>query len=685
MQTRGARTPSKAAAPSTPTTRRTASGEQGTGGVSARLRSRARSSQSEEEAAEPQTPTTARGRRSTMRPSASGSDDQSEAPGTPTRRSTRTAAARANSLLHETPGLVSGRRRATPVRKTSSAQSSGDDAPLTPTRRTRVGARTPNAAAAGSLLSPRRLVTRRSAAASSSEDDSLEAQMPPIMSPTPSRRVVRQPATPRSTTAARTPGKAAAAATEASKTPSRAAAAAEAKKTPTRRGRATRTLAQQPKDESDSKADSELPPAHPDLRMAAKALAELSCTGGSKKSALSSRQSADESFQTAPESPEKQSPTGPARVALSSKSSQIHTAVSAALAAAEDAVKELEEKVEDGDISDLSDVEDPHFTELMTAEAESATMSAAESIAGSVVGGDSDREDDAAPSKRSHIRFDPDAEASSSDDDDDDDGKDGAQVPIRQNQAVAAPSDDSDSDEAPEIVTTKAAAHVANDKTTAMDTDADEAVVPGEAKTASSKSKKSRRSRQRKRAAEAAAQATKDMKAALDTSKQRLQNSIPGQLPSTIPSDLRLSERDIKLPKSEDAAQAASDEGEGRLDASVLEEAFGGDSSGGKDGEKRKKRKHVRVAEDGGHSSKRHKKDGKKSKKDRQSRVVSGIRVVATKPASAMSLIESLSRDVSPRVRKFIREKHGGSRVKRSVPIDGIAKRNGQPSINFFR
>ncbi|KAJ2436424.1 hypothetical protein IWW41_000217 [Coemansia sp. RSA 2522] len=562
MQTRGAATSD--GEPSTPP-QQTAHAD----AVSTRLRSRtkSRSTLSEEEA--PPTPTTARGRSAARKTTA----DPGEAPATPTRRSTRTAAIKAKDFLHEK--LVPTRR--TPVRsakRASSGQSSGDDTPATPSRRTRATPVRKSTRASSveesdldALVSPRRSTRKALAEAMSDEtisNSALDVKVPQLMSP-PSRRRAARAATPK------TP-----------KTPV---------KTPVKRGRPLKSAKSETKTEAADVRKEGLPPAHPDLASAARALAELS--NSAKSSVPSSRQSVDETFRTAPESPEKQGPE-------------------AVLAAAEDAISSLENG-ENEDISDLSDVEDPHFTAIMTAEAESAAMSAVESIANSVAGsvmGDSDSEPET----------------------------------LKITKAKAESDSDSD-DEAPEVITTKPRA---------------DATVPDVAQESSERATKRRRARHRKRAATVAAAG--DMTQALAEAADQLtlhEHTVPRE----IPEELRLTEQDIKSSRAAEPARG------GILDASVLE-AFGA----------------KRPRDDEPVSSGKRVKTGKKKRnRNKLTRVVSGIRVMAAKPTTKLALLETLAQSVPDSVRNFTREKRGGSRIKRSVPLVDIAKRNGQPAINFFK
>ncbi|KAJ2475561.1 hypothetical protein IWW56_005363, partial [Coemansia sp. RSA 2131] len=453
--------------------------------------------------------------------------------------------------------------------------SSGDDAPATPSRRTRATPvrRSTRASSAeesdlDALISPRRSTRKAVAEAISNEtisNSALDVKVPQLMSPPSRRRAAR-----------------AAAMQDSPTTP----------KTPAKRGRPPKSAKSVTKAETEEVRKVGLPPAHPDLASAARALAELS--NSAKSSVPSSRQSIDETFRTAPESPEKQGPE-------------------AVLAAAEDAIRGLENG-DTGDISDLSDVEDPHFTAIMTAEAESAAMSAVESIANSVAGsvmGDSDSDE----------------------------------PEILQITKAEAKSDSDSDDEAPEVITTKPRA---------------DATVPDTTVESSERATKRRRARHRKRAATAAAAG--EMTQALAEAANQLtlhEHTVPRE----IPDELRLTEQDIKSSRAAEPARG------GILDASVLE-AFGA------------KRPHD---EEPVSSGKRVKTGKKKRNRNKLSRVVSGIRVVAAKPTTKLALLETLAQSVPDSVRNFTREKRGGSRIKRSVPLVDIAKRNGQPAINFFK
>ncbi|KAJ2826468.1 hypothetical protein GGI24_002911, partial [Coemansia furcata] len=519
----------------------------------------------------PQTPTKGRGQRSMLRKNSTTaiSDTQMEPPLTPSRRSTRTAAIRATGLIHDAVEEITGsRRKATPARKGdyNSGQSSGDDTvPKTPTRRTRE----PPAL----LLSP---TTRRATRSTSAERELEDAsELPPPLA-TPRKRAAAAAktatseteedaantlalfaATPRKRStrgnaaeggsddtadaAVKTPARrgrppkakesdeesvADGAEAEVKKTPARrgrppkAAAVvadelvevAEAIKTPTRRGRGRQTKAAKEEADDDStesfsaataktsqSGSAALPPPHPDLAGVAKKLASMAVEQATCESSeiTSTTQSVDgEEFRTAPESPEK--------------------AASQARAAP---IEEAEDE-----ISDLSDVEDPHFTKIMTAAAESATISAAESLAGSDVETEADsssaqRARGAAPSGKSatHISFDSDVEMDS------------------EPEQIAAPAQkaadsDSDDDEAPEVVTSRVKAGGSpQQQASAPESD-------GDSVAADSKGSKKRRPRHRKRPVSVTA--VQHAAAAIENMAKL--NRRPGHvLPSEIPEELR--------------------------------------------------------------------------------------------------------------------------------------------------
>ncbi|KAJ2799385.1 hypothetical protein H4R21_003565 [Coemansia helicoidea] len=573
--------------------------------VSTRLRSRTTSKAAAAAVDEtPQTPTR-RGRTAARKTSSELSD---EAPATPTRRSTRAAAMRANEFLHETAELLSGRRR-TPAaaKKTAGAESSGDDAPPTPTRRPR----TPRTPAA------RTLAARRAAAAvrdSEGSEDEL-ARSPLTLRALDGSGSGDEPhlaglslESPTAATAGSPPPESAATPRGRGRPP---------KATPASRKRSTKGAA----------AAGDLPPLHPELATAAQTLASI--TSASSTTSTSPRQSVDEGFRTAPETPEGQSPgRGRARPA--------------------------EEEQAPDDISDLSDMEDPHFTAIMSAEAETATISAAGSIHGSVHGG-SDDEGAAAPAalaKSSHVRFDSDVEPASSAEDD---GVAG-QVPAAQ---PAHESSDSDSDDdAPEVVTSKAAA-AARDA-------GEEAVVPDhKGEPSSAKALKRRRARHRKRAT--AAQAAEEIKSVVAEAVRR--KDLSHSMPAEFPEELRPAASE---PKAAGAGRPVAERGD-RLDASLLE-AFGAEAAS------KRKGATDQAAADAGRRAKKHKK-----RRNGLSRVVSGIRVVAAKPATSTNLLEALSQGVSDKVQKFKDRQRGATHIARSAPLDSIARRRNQPAVSFFK
>ncbi|PIA19212.1 hypothetical protein COEREDRAFT_95374 [Coemansia reversa NRRL 1564] len=413
-----------------------------------------------------------------------------------------------------------------------------------------------------------------------------------------------------------------------------------------RTARSTRSTTKTPKEETEGEDTKSRPPVHPDLEAAAKTLASLA---GSRSSRTSSN---------------------------ASSSRQLVFA---------DALKSVQQSDDDSDISDLSDVGDPHFASLMTAEAESATMSAAESAAGSVYG-ESDSEAPAALSKKPsataattsvstarglHTRFDNSTKADSSGEEEEQLGD--TQRTVEGNSVAI--EDESDSDEAPEVVTSKKPIV----KTVVADANAskDETSKPNDvAAEPSTRAIKKRRARHRKRAA--TTEAAKGMSTVLANTTEQQKYVLGGlnsaQLPSEIPTELQLGTIGrVRMNSSTESSEEHSTEN--RLDASVLDE-FGAEST---------KRKHEEY---GTGAASRLKKKSKKNKKvkDRSSRVVSGIRVVAAKKPTKLSLLDMLAQNsISAKVRKFTHEKRGGSRIRRSVPLDAIAKRNNQPAINFLK
>ncbi|KAJ2608851.1 hypothetical protein H4S08_004296 [Coemansia sp. RSA 1365] len=408
-----------------------------------------------------------------------------------------------------------------------------------------------------------------------------------------------------------------------------------------RTARSTRSTTKTPTEEAEGKDTKSRPPVHPDLEAAAKTLASLA---GSRSSRTSSN---------------------------ASSSRQLAFA---------DALSNMQQSDDDSDISDLSDVADPHFASLMTAEAESATMSAVESAAGSVYG-ESDSEAPAALSEKPgaaapttsvstarglHTRFDNSIKADSSGEEDEQ--LEDIQHTVEGNSAAI--ENESDSDEAPEVVTSKKP--IVKTVVADANTSKGEASEPNDPST---RAIKKRRARHRKRAA--TTEAVKGMSTVLANTTEQQKHLLGGlnlaQLPSEIPTELQLGTLGrMRTDSSTESSEEHSTEN--RLDASVLDE-FGAEST---------KRKH----DDGTGAVARLKKKSKKNKKvkDRSSRVVSGIRVVAAKKQTKTSLIDMLAQNsISAKVRKFTHEKRGGSRIRRSIPLDAIAKRNNQPAINFLK
>ncbi|KAJ2494066.1 hypothetical protein IWW37_000144 [Coemansia sp. RSA 2050] len=639
--------------------------------------------------AAPKTPTTGRRQRSMLRKNSATAvaDGQMEPPVTPSRRSTRTAAIRATGLIHDAVEEITGsRRKATPARKAdyNSGQSSGDDAvPKTPTRRTReppVSLLSPTTRRAtrstsaergpeGSSEIPPSLATPRKRAAASrklatSETEEDAANTLALLAATPRKRSTRGNAADggeSAEAAVKTPARRGRSSKTTTDVADELGEAAEAIKIPTRRGRGRQAKAQMEEeaaadDEASADVETEslaattaktsqsgsaaLPPPHPDLAGVAKKLASMAVELEVRDSSeiLSTTQSVDgDEFRTAPESPEK---------------------------AASQATVAVPVKEDDGEISDLSDVEDPHFTKIMTAAAESATISAAESLAGSDIEAEAEAEPTsfkrtlgAASNGKSatHIAFDSDVEMDS------------------EPEQIAAPAQkpadsDSDDDEAPEVVVTSRAKAGSESQpkqqTGASESDVD-SVVPD------AKSSKKRRPRHRKRPVSVTA--ARHAAAALENMAQLSRR--PGHvLPSEIPEELRMDlDSELAAHAAASAAQGAKATKAGdRLDLAVLEQ-FASESkkrSGEDTGAKRsKKRKH------------------KKRQGDESSRVVSGIRVVATEqPTTKTGLLENLAQSVPPKVRRFAKEERsGGRRIKRCDPLVAIARRSHHAAINFFK
>ncbi|KAJ2549072.1 hypothetical protein EV175_004585 [Coemansia sp. RSA 1933] len=481
------------------------------------------------------------------------------------------------------------------------AQNKDEQLPMTPTRRsTRSAARkaTELIHDVTDMLSPR----KRTASKKPADDVEVEMVTP--------KKAGKGGATPRST---RGGGR------KRGDNDENEAAVDESKNTPVRRGRAAKAQKSSSTDDTvDSTPDPfmSLPPPHPDLESAAKALASLAewpSKHGAGSPPPSSNSVDEEGFKTPPESPHK------------------------AVAAESHHDGEENETFEDAadEISDLSDIDDPHFTAIMSAEAATAAISATGSIAGSIAG-ESGRE---------------------SDDDD---------------------------DEAPEVVTSKAPeakqkAHEESQEVVAETAAPESAGGDGEASLEqTARAKKKRRARHRKRAV--VVEARKNVATALsDLSKRHAQNA--NALPSSIPEELRL-ELHNKLvvdPESRNAAKRSAPSAGDKLDASVLAQ-FAQQTKGNK---KRSSSDDVAMSSAERKRARREKK--LKRKKDRASRVVSGIKVVASAPTSKADLLQNLAQTVPDSVRRFMEEKHGGNRVKRSDPLVAIARSNKQAAIGFFK
>ncbi|KAJ2402298.1 hypothetical protein GGI23_000818 [Coemansia sp. RSA 2559] len=537
---------------------------------------------------------------------------------TPTRRSTRTAARKATELIHDVADLLSPRKRATAKKLAEVGEEKHELAADIDTV----------------VMSPRkagRAATPRSAYAKKTDDESnAEA----LGSPTPRRRTTRR--TPSADSLASTGS------TENEETVEEAR-----KKTPARRGRSLKaSMGGNTADTTDgTPAVLSLPPPHPELENAAKALASMA-NWSSKQAPESQRlspseaQSVGEGFKTPPESPQKT-----AVAAVEEENSSLREGGEGE--AFVDAVDE---------ISDLSDVDDPHFTEIMSAKAATAAISATGSMAGSEVGGSDDGE---------------------SDDDD--------EAP----EVVTSKAPEVVASKAPEVVASKTpkAKKSDNKQLDAEETSANKVVAPEsgaggvEAPKQSVRAKKRHRARHRKHAV--VVEARKNMATALsDLSKRYAQQA--NALPSDIPEELRLELHDKLVVDSEKRSatkrSAAGLAGDNKLDVSVLEQ-FAQQSE-----KKKRKQKHSNDDAASSAERKRARKEKKNKRKgERASRVVSGINVVATKPASKANLLQTLSQSVPDSVRRFAEEKHGGNRVKRSDPLAAIARSNNQAAISFFK
>ncbi|KAI8323140.1 hypothetical protein GQ54DRAFT_296963 [Martensiomyces pterosporus] len=579
--------------------------------ISTRLRSRVKSQSTLDEgdaADAPMTPTTTRGRRSVLRKTAS--EDHSEAPATPSRRSTRAAARKATDLIQdEVAELMGSRKRATrkapasSAKKTTGASLAEEMLPATPTGKTTKASSH----------------TRRVAKIEEEEEVAKKA-------PTGTNR----------------PSKAA-------KKPSEESVATEGEK----RGKTS------------------LPPPHPDLAAAEEMPSAAAAAALDNSQFKSASQSADENYHTAPESPVK--PDAGAPVAKENRS------VSSAAVGTKGEEESFES--EEDEISDLSDIDDPHFTEIMTSEAATAALSAAGSTPAASVHEDEEADaeerlegaaEDASGSepqaKSSHVVFDSDAEAESDSESDDEAATTAAPAGFA---AKGADMDSDSDDEAPEVVSTKTAPRP--EPVEANGRSETEAVVPAAKESEQQKTKKKHRARHRKRAVPATV--VKDISTTMDNVARM--KSRPGLFrPTEIPEELRL-EEDAGLAEASSAPAAKRPTAGDRIDMSVLAE-FAQESK------KRAKDEADQDSEDG--LAERRRKDKKRKKsKGKDSRVVSGIRVVSTRPAKKASLLETLSQKVPDTVRSFSKKKRGARGIKRSNPLVGIARHNNQPAINFFK
>ncbi|KAJ1961777.1 hypothetical protein GGI12_003053 [Dipsacomyces acuminosporus] len=666
--------------------------------VSTRLRSRVKPQSSFDELesaaaiAEPKTPTT-RGRRSVLRKNVSASaSDLSEdsaatpAPATPSRRSTRAAARKATDLIQDDVAELMGSRKrvtapaAAATRKTPATAkkmasitsvSSGDEAPSTPTRRatraaSRKSTRASSPVAISSeeenampelLQSPRaRRSTRRIAAtATTSEADNSQIDSVVVEVKTPGRRKRQTKITAAFTSKP-----------EVNPEADVNVAVAETLAAISEHEDNESTEAKDRQEQTDSLAVG-LPPPHPNLAEAATAAQAVD-----KPALVSGSQSVDENYHTAPESPVKS--------IQSIAETQEGDSVPAAAAVAEEARNDVNEHANEGDdISDLSDVDDPHFTEIMTTAAATATLSAAESLdVADSVSGMSDQEEPAA--KSSHVVFDSDKELES--DDDDDNGVPEVASAKKPGRPTHPDADSDSDDEAPEVVSTKPTApspshysrkEIAETKAVVPDNDdADGKQQP--------KKKKKHRARHRKRAV-VSSSVVQEISANMD--KVAKLKRPPGlERPAEIPEELRL-ENDKSFGEASKARVVKRPTAGEKLDMAVLTEFA-------KESKKRSKGDVDQETED--RSAKKRKKDKtkekkKKSKKQQQkdSRVVSGIRVVSTKPAKKTSLLASLSQTVPDSARNFSKKKRGNSDLRRSNPLIGIARSSNQPAISFFK
>ncbi|KAJ1953517.1 hypothetical protein EC988_002946, partial [Linderina pennispora] len=292
-------------------------------------------------------------------------------------------------------------------------------------------------------------------------------------------------------------------------------------------------------------------------------------------------------------------------------------------------LKHLESKA-DEDISDLSDAEDPHFSDA---------PDATESVP-----------------KATHKKFDSDAES------DNDEAPD--VVPAK--QPLVAADDESDDDAAPEVVSTKKPLAA---KVEEVQEDTDQQDETDQEETDQQKPKKKHRRRHRKHAASAAV--TDTVATAIEAVRESL-NKPALVLPREIPAQLRLTATE---PKRTDASAPPKRAAAGqKLDASLLAD-FAKESG-----------QHTRLSDDAPRKKRKHGSKKRAPEPARKGeRFVSGIRVVASAPASRMSLLESLTQEVPKSVKRFSKEKHGGRRVPRSDPLEAIARSHGKPAVAFLR
>ncbi|KAJ2847872.1 hypothetical protein J3B02_004070 [Coemansia erecta] len=356
-------------------------------------------------------------------------------------------------------------------------------------------------------------------------------------------------------------------------------------------------------------------------------------------------------------------------------------------------------------ISDLSDVEDPHFAKIMTQAAESATISAVSDKSESIAD-DTEADENELP-KGKHTVFGSDMEASE-DEDQDDGGLDKTSLAKSAGDNVDSndDDDDNDNDDAPEMIDTKASASK-TEMTAEDDVPAEDEAKEKEKR---AKNKKSRRSRghksgkHKKQEQEQGQQAAGSEVPEEGKISKRSAGNLPAvvrgsvekaiqsvaklsirpetAMPEEIPEELRIDlaavaeSKKRKLEQSEPAAVSSS----GKLDMSILEQ-FASESA-----TKHSAKKEAAGSDKAALSDKKKKRrNNRKLKKDESSRVVSGIRVVANKQESSMSLLSSLAQSVPKRVRYFSKEKAGGARVERTNPLIDIARQRRQAAIHFLK